>query len=58
MNTSNEHSNDKAYVSRAFEVSIRIGLVALVVFWCFQIGRPFIDPILWGIIIAVAIRPI
>ncbi len=58
MNAFNQHSNDKAYMARAFEVSIRIGLVALVVFWCFQIGRPFIDPILWGIIIAVAIRPI
>jgi predicted PurR-regulated permease PerM len=25
--------------------------------WCFRIGRPFIQIILWGIIIAVALRP-
>jgi predicted PurR-regulated permease PerM len=46
------------YVARALEASIHIGLVGLVVFWCFKIGRPFIEIIVWGIIIAVAIHPI
>ena len=58
MNTSNQPSNDKLYVARALEASIHIGLVGLVVFWCFKIGRPFIEIIVWGIIIAVAIHPI
>ena len=58
MNTFNQHSNDKAYVARALEASIHIGLVGLVVFWCFKIGRPFIETIVWGIIIAFAIHPI
>ena len=39
------------------EVSIRIGLVILLVVWCFQIVRPFIVPVIWGIIIAVATHP-
>ncbi len=39
------------------EAAIRIGLVALLVAWCFQIVRPFIVPVVWGIIIAVAIYP-
>jgi predicted PurR-regulated permease PerM len=32
-------------------------LVALLVVWCFQIVRPFIVPVVWGIIIAVAVHP-
>ena len=58
MSTSNQPSNDKLYVARALEASIHIGLVALLIFWCFKIGRPFLEIIVWGIIIAVAIHPI
>jgi predicted PurR-regulated permease PerM len=46
------------YVRRALEASIHIGLVGLIIFWCFKIGRPFIEMIVWGIIIAVAMHPI
>ncbi|MGD8373213.1 MAG: AI-2E family transporter [Syntrophobacterales bacterium] len=58
MSTSNQPSNDKLFVARALEASIHIGLVGLVIFWCFKIGRPFIEIIVWGIIIAIAIHPI
>ena len=58
MSTSNQSSNDKLYVRRALEASIHIGLVGLVLFWCFKIGQPFIQIIVWGIIIAVAIHPV
>ena len=58
MKTINQSSNDKLYVARALEASIHIGLVALIILWCFKIGRPFIEIIVWGIIIAVAIHPI
>ena len=58
MSTSNQPANDKLYVRRALEASIHIGLVALLIFWCFKIGRPFIQIIIWGIIIAIAIHPI
>ncbi|MGD8434896.1 MAG: AI-2E family transporter [Syntrophobacterales bacterium] len=58
MSTFNQPSDDKLYVRRAIEASIHIGLVALVIFWCFKIGRPFLEIIVWGIIIAVAIHPI
>ena len=57
MSTSNQSSNDKLYVRRALEASIHIGLAGLLLFWCFKIGRPFIQIIVWGIIIAVAIHP-
>lgn len=43
---------------QAFEVITRIGVVAFLAIWCFEIVRPFIIPIVWGIIIAVAIFPL
>ena len=57
MSTSNQPSNDKLSGARALEATIRIGLVVLILYWCFQIGRPCIETIVWGIIIAVAIYP-
>ena len=50
-------SNQGTFVANALEAFIRIGVVALLVLWCFRIGRPFIQIILWGIIIAVALHP-
>ena len=41
----------------ALDVTIRVGLVLLLLVWCFQIVRPFITPILWGVIIAIAVAP-
>jgi predicted PurR-regulated permease PerM len=48
---------DRAFLTRAVETSVRIGLIALLAIWCFQVVRPFIQPILWGIILAVAVHP-
>jgi predicted PurR-regulated permease PerM len=52
-----EPLSDKIFVRRAVEAAIRIGLVALLVAWCFQIVWPFIVPVVWAIIIAVAVYP-
>lgn len=48
---------DKVFVNRALEAAIRIALVALLILWCFDIVRPFIIPIIWGVIIAIAAYP-
>jgi len=50
-------SKEKAFLRRALEATIRIGLVVLLVLWCFEIIKPFIVPVIWGIIIAVATYP-
>ena len=49
---------NEEFTQQALEATIKIGVVALLVLWCFEIVKPFIVPILWGIIIAVAIFPI
>ena len=51
-------TEDHAFLKRAVEASIRIGLIALLVIWCFEVVRPFIQPIVWGIILAIAIHPV
>ena len=49
--------DSSAFVERSIEAAIRIALIALLAAWCFQIVRPFIVPILWGMIIAIAVYP-
>ncbi len=57
MSTPNRAEEDKAFVNRALEATIRIGLVVLLLAWCFEIVRPFVIPVFWGMIIAVATYP-
>ena len=57
MTNSSQTSNQVTFVANALEAFIRITVVGLLALWCFKIGRPFIQIILWGIIIAVALRP-
>ena len=42
----------------ALETTLRIGLVLVLLVWCFQIVRPFITPVLWGVILAIAVSPL
>lgn len=50
-------AEDRVFLNRALEASIRIGLVALLVLWCFALASPFIQPTLWGVILAIALYP-
>ncbi len=58
MNESSGSPDERRFQKRALEAAIRIGLVALLVLWCFNIVRPFIMPVLWGAVFAVALYPI
>lgn len=58
MTSSDRLSNDRAFLTRATEATIRVGLVVLLAYWCFHIFQPFFQTIVWGIIIAVAIHPV
>ncbi len=48
---------DRRYVNRAIEAAVRIGVLTLLLLWCFAIAAPFLVPIVWGVIIAVATYP-
>ena len=58
MDSSSTVLSNKEFVKRAVEASIRIGLILLIAGWCFMIVGPFILPVLWAIIITVAIHPL
>lgn len=52
------HADERdEFARRALEAAIRVGLVALLVVWCWQIVRPFVTPVAWGIILAIAVYP-
>jgi predicted PurR-regulated permease PerM len=51
-------NSENAFVNNALEATIRIGLLVLLAAWCFEIVRPFIIPIAWGVIIAVGTYPL
>lgn len=57
MNNAAVSSGDREFLNRALETTIRIGVILLLAAWCFQIVRPFLIPVLWGVIIAVAVYP-
>ena len=52
-----ENKSEKSHINKAIEITIRIGLLAFIIGWCFTILRPFLSIILWGIIIAIAVYP-
>lgn len=58
MPTIHQPLNDDALQAKTFNIAIRLGVFGLLVVWCFQIVKPFITTITWGIIIAVATRPL
>jgi len=41
---------------RAIEVAVSLGVVGLLAYWCFSIVRPFVIPLVWGVVLAVALR--
>jgi len=50
------HHNE--FTKNSIEATIRIGLLVLLFIYCFNIIKPFILPVIWGVIIAVAIYPL
>jgi len=45
-------------VGVAIDIFIRLGFLALLIAWCFQLIYPFSGVILWGIILALALAPL
>ncbi len=41
----------------AVDITLRIGILLLLIAWCFQILYPFFSIVLWAIILAVALAP-
>ncbi|VAW54214.1 putative membrane protein [hydrothermal vent metagenome] len=50
--------NSSDFTKNTIEATVRLGLLLLLATWCFKIISPFIVPVMWGVIIAVAIYPL
>jgi len=46
------------FSKQAIDAFIKIGAIAILIFWCFSILQPFILLVVWGAIIATALYPI
>jgi predicted PurR-regulated permease PerM len=57
---SNSPAEKDASLSKTKDIDsfIRIGLSFLLMVWCFEIIRPIVSPILWGVVIAIGTYPI
>jgi predicted PurR-regulated permease PerM len=53
-----DHAQDRAFLTRSVEAAIRIAAVAGLAVWCFDIVRPFLQPVLWAVVIGVAVHPL
>lgn len=51
-------SPEKALFHGLLDVLIRAGLIAALAIFCFQIFRPFLNLMLWSVILAVALYPL
>ncbi|MGE8486055.1 AI-2E family transporter [Pseudomonas sp. FP1740] len=49
--------SEKAFSRGLLDVLIRAGLIAVLVVFCFQIFSPFLDLMLWSIILAITLYP-
>ena len=46
-------SNDP--IRKTVEAAIRIGLLFLLLYWCYGIVKPFVDILIWAIIFGIAL---
>ena len=51
MTTADRDLQDKVFFNRLLEATIRISIVAILAMLCLQIVKPFLIPIIWGMII-------
>jgi predicted PurR-regulated permease PerM len=58
MTTPNLPLPDGESTKHAIDTALRLGAVALMVYWSFRIFQPFVMPVLWAGIIAVAVYPL
>lgn len=58
MTSDNTAGKDRDLLRQSVEIMIRIGLIFLLALWCFNIIAPFVAPVAWAAIIAVATYPL
>jgi len=52
------NTNNSNTIRTAVDIAIKLGILFLLLAWCFQIMSPFISIVFWGLIIAVTLFPL
>lgn len=58
MNTPESTKVDSGFVANATASFLQIGTLFVLIYWCFDIARPFLPVVAWAVIISVAIYPL
>ncbi len=53
-----EQNNNTGFIAQAVEAAIKIAVIFFLASWCYQILTPFIIPLIWALIIAIACKPL
>ncbi|MBT8470824.1 MAG: AI-2E family transporter [Deltaproteobacteria bacterium] len=56
MPASDQREEERAFDRRVTQAAVRLSLLALLVFWCLRILAPFLNPIIGGVVIAIAVK--
>jgi predicted PurR-regulated permease PerM len=51
-------TQDRAAYRHTLETAFHLAVVAVLVVYCFRVAQPFIQPLVWGGILAIAIHPV
>jgi predicted PurR-regulated permease PerM len=50
--------NQSRSTEETIQLAIRLGLLGILIYWCFIIVRPFIPILAWSVVLAVAVYPV
>ena len=56
MSSSEKTDDQRAFDRRVTQAAVRLSLLALLAFWCLKILAPFLNPIIGGVVIAIAVQ--
>ncbi len=49
---------DRRFLANSMASFIQIGAVVVLILWCYKIVAPFLNVVIWGLIISVALYPV
>lgn len=58
MPSPQKSQQDPDYLNKALDIAVRVSVVAVIVLSCFRIFAPFLLPVVWGIVISIALHPL
>ena len=58
MTSADSSKVDPRFLANAMASFLQIGALLVLLFWCFNIVKPFISIVVWAVIIAVAVYPL